>query len=168
VEFSFGEHVLDLDPRELRRGAELVALEPQVFDLLVYLVRNGDRVVSKDKLLAAVWGGRIVAEPTLTSRISALCRAVGDSGDAQRLIRTVAPQGPSLRRRRRGDPERCSAAKTSAYAVREVVDRNITVRQYRRRSRIGIFLRRRGRGDHHRALAYPLALRHRPQFELYL
>ena len=61
MEFSFGEHVLDLDRRELRRGAELVALEPQVFDLLVYLVRNRDRVVSKDDLLAAVRGGRIVA-----------------------------------------------------------------------------------------------------------
>ncbi len=62
MEFSFGDHVLDLDRHELRRGAELIALEPQVFDLLVYLVRNRDRVVSKDDLLATVWGGRIVSE----------------------------------------------------------------------------------------------------------
>jgi TolB-like protein len=93
VEFSFGEHVLDLDRRELRRGAELIALEPQVFGLLVYLVQNRDRVISKDDLLAAVRGGRIVAESTLTSRISALRRAVGDSGHAQRLIRTVPRKG---------------------------------------------------------------------------
>jgi DNA-binding winged helix-turn-helix (wHTH) protein len=93
VEFSFGEHLLDLNRRELGRGAGLIALEPQVFDLLVYLVQNRDRVVSKDDLLAAVWGGRIVAESTLTSRISALRRAVGDSGDAQRLIRTVPRKG---------------------------------------------------------------------------
>ena len=93
MEFSFGDHVLDRDRRELRRGAELVPLEPQVFDLLVYLVQNRDRVVSKDDLLAAVWGGRIVSESTLTSRISAVRWAVGDSGEGQRLIRTVPRKG---------------------------------------------------------------------------
>jgi TolB-like protein len=93
VEFSFGELVLDLDRRELSRGAELSAVEPQVFDLLVYLVRNRDGVVSKDDLLAAAWSGRIVAESTLTSRIRALRRAVGDRGDTQRLIRTVPRKG---------------------------------------------------------------------------
>ena len=93
MEFSFGDHVLDLDRRELRRGAELVALEPQVFDLLVYLVQNSDRVVSKDDMLAKIWSGRIVSESTLTSRISALRRAIGDSGEAQRLIRTVPRKG---------------------------------------------------------------------------
>ena len=81
VEFSFGDHVLDLDRRELRRGAELVALEPQVFDLLVYLVQNRDRVVSRDDLLTAIWGGRTVSESTFTSRVSAARRAVGDSGE---------------------------------------------------------------------------------------
>jgi DNA-binding winged helix-turn-helix (wHTH) protein len=93
VEFSFGDHVLDLDRRELRRGGEVVALEPQVFDLLVYLVRNRDRVVSKDDLLATAWGGRIVSESTLTSRISAVRRAVGDDGEIQRLIRTAHRKG---------------------------------------------------------------------------
>ena len=89
MEFSFGDHVLDPDRREQRRGTEPVALEPQVFDLLIYLLQNRDRVVSKDDLLAAVWGGRIVSESTLTSRISAVRRAVGDSGEVQRLIRTI-------------------------------------------------------------------------------
>jgi len=93
VEFSFGDHVLDLDRRELRRGAELVALEPQVFDLLVYLVQNRDRVVSRDDLLTAIWGGRIVSESTFTSRVSAARRAVGDSGEVQRWIRTVPRKG---------------------------------------------------------------------------
>ena len=96
MEFSFGDHVLDLDRRELRRGAELVALEPQVFDLLVYLVQNRDRVVSKDDLLAKIWSGRIVSESTPTSRISALRRAIGDSGEAQLLIRTVPRKGLRL------------------------------------------------------------------------
>ncbi len=59
LEFVFADHLLDIDRRELRRSGELIALEPQVFDLLVYLVRNCDRVVSKDDLLQAIWGGRI-------------------------------------------------------------------------------------------------------------
>jgi adenylate cyclase len=93
VEFKFGEHLLDVDRRELRRGAELIAIEPQVFDLLVYLVRNRSRVVSRDDVLKAVWGGRVVSESTVTSRINAVRNAVGDSGKAQRLIRTVPRRG---------------------------------------------------------------------------
>jgi len=93
LEFVFGDHLLDIDRRELRRGAELIAIEPQVFDLLVYLVQNRHRVVSKDDLVEAVWGGRIVSESTLTSRINAVRRAIGDSGEAQRLIRTLPRKG---------------------------------------------------------------------------
>jgi TolB-like protein len=93
VEFAFGDHVLDVDRRELRRSAELIALQPQVFDLLVYLVRNRDHVVSMEDLLEAVWGRRIVSESTLRSRINAVRKAVGDSGVAQRLIRTVPRKG---------------------------------------------------------------------------
>jgi DNA-binding winged helix-turn-helix (wHTH) protein/alpha-beta hydrolase superfamily lysophospholipase len=93
VKFIFENHILDLDRRELWRGSELIAVEPQVFDLLLYLVQNRERVVSKDDLIAAVWGGRIVSDSTLTSRINAVRKAVGDSGDEQRLIRTVARKG---------------------------------------------------------------------------
>lgn len=93
MRFSFADQTLDTDRRELRRGEVLVALEPQVFDLLMYLVRNRDRVVSKDDLIAAVWGGRIVSDSTLTSRINAARRAIGDDGERQRLIRTVARKG---------------------------------------------------------------------------
>ena len=71
----------------------LVEIEPQVFDLLVYLVQNRDRVVTKDDLIAAVWGGRIVSESTLTSRITAARKAIGDSGEQQALIRTAARKG---------------------------------------------------------------------------
>src|SRR5271167_4194612 len=85
--------MLDRDRRELRRGSELIAVEPQVFDLLIYLVQNRDRVVSKDDLIASVWGGRIVSDSTLTSRINAARRAIGDSGEAQKLIRTIARKG---------------------------------------------------------------------------
>jgi pimeloyl-ACP methyl ester carboxylesterase/DNA-binding winged helix-turn-helix (wHTH) protein len=93
VEFRFENHILDVDRRELRRGVDLVALEPQVFDLLVYLVRNRDHVVSKDDLIASVWGGRIVSDSTLDSRINAARKALGDSGEQQRLIRTIARKG---------------------------------------------------------------------------
>jgi DNA-binding winged helix-turn-helix (wHTH) protein len=74
VQFLFADHTLDTGRRELRRGAEPIAVEPQVFDLLVYLLRNCDRVVSKDDLIAAVWDGRIVSDSTLTSRINAAAR----------------------------------------------------------------------------------------------
>ena len=93
VQFYFGNHKLDADRRELRRGSTLVAVEPQVFDLLVYLVKNRDRVVTKDDLIASVWAGRIVSDSTLSSRMNAARRAIGDNGDEQRLIRTIPRRG---------------------------------------------------------------------------
>jgi TolB-like protein len=93
VQFLFAGHTLDTDRRELRRDSQLIAVEPQVFDLLTYLVENRARVVTKDDLIASIWGGRIVSDSTLTSRINAACKAVGDSGEDQRLIRTVARKG---------------------------------------------------------------------------
>ncbi|MBR0851796.1 winged helix-turn-helix domain-containing protein [Bradyrhizobium diazoefficiens] len=91
--FRFEDFVLDPERRELRRAEALVALEPQVFDVLTYLVRHRDRVVTRDDLLDAIWNGRIVSESTLTSRINAARRAVGDTGEEQRLIRTIARKG---------------------------------------------------------------------------
>jgi len=93
MKFLFDNHALDTDRRELHRGSERIAVEPQVFDLLVYLVQNCDRVVSKDDLIASVWHGRIVSDSTLTSRINAARKAVGDSGEDQKLIRTVVRKG---------------------------------------------------------------------------
>jgi TolB-like protein len=93
LRFLFGGHVLDTARRELSLGGEQIELEPQVFDLLVHLLRNRERVVSKDDLLASVWGGRIVSDATLDSRIAAARRAVGDTGAAQSLIRTFARKG---------------------------------------------------------------------------
>ncbi len=93
MQFLFAEHTLDIDRRELLHGFDPVAVEPQVFDLLVYLLHNHERVVSKDDLIASVWGGRIVSESTLTSRINAARRAVGDSGRDQTLIRTFPRKG---------------------------------------------------------------------------
>ena len=93
MQFLFSDYVLDSGRRELCRGADHVSLEPQVFDLLVYLLENHDRVVSKDDLIAAIWDGRIVSESTLTSRINAARKAIGDSGRDQALIRTISRRG---------------------------------------------------------------------------
>jgi TolB-like protein len=93
MRFLFGNYALDIDRRELTRGSELISIGPQVFDLLVYLLQNRAHVVSKDNLFEAVWHGRIVSESTLTSHINAVRKAIGDSGEEQRLIRTVARKG---------------------------------------------------------------------------
>jgi TolB-like protein len=90
---SFGDYEIDVERRELKCAKTPIHVEPQVFDLLVYLVQNRDRVVRKDDLIASVWGGRIVSDSTLTSRINAARNAVGDSGEDKKLIRTVARKG---------------------------------------------------------------------------
>jgi TolB-like protein/Flp pilus assembly protein TadD len=91
--YRFNDFVLDTGRRELRRGSDLVATEPQVFDLLEYLIRCRERVVSRDDLLATIWQGRIVSEATLSSRLNAARTAIGDNGDEQRLIRTLPRKG---------------------------------------------------------------------------
>lgn len=93
MEFVFGEHRLDVDRRELRRCGEPIALQPQVFDLLVFLLCNCELVVSKADLLTEIWRGRVVSDSTLASRINAARKAIGDDGGAQSLIRTVPRKG---------------------------------------------------------------------------
>src|SRR5262249_26061191 len=89
----FGDCVLDLDRRELFREGKAVPTGPQVFDLLVYLLKNRERVVTRDDLLASVWSGRIVSDSTMASHINPVRKAIGDSGQDQRLLRTVARKG---------------------------------------------------------------------------
>ncbi|HTV28937.1 MAG TPA: winged helix-turn-helix domain-containing tetratricopeptide repeat protein [Xanthobacteraceae bacterium] len=93
LRYLFENCVLDTDCRELRRGTNLVAIEPQVFDLLAYLVRHRDRVVSKDDLLASVWHGRAISESALFNRINAARSAIGDTGERQALIKTLPRRG---------------------------------------------------------------------------
>jgi TolB-like protein len=89
----FEDFVLDGDRRELRRGGLLVAVEPKVFDLLVHLVTNRERVITKDDLISAVWDARIVSESALATAINGARVALGDSGEAQRLIKTLPRKG---------------------------------------------------------------------------
>jgi adenylate cyclase len=93
LRYLFEDCALDTDARELCRGTSSVPVEPQVFDLLVYLIRNRDRVVSKDDLITSIWHGRIVSESTLNTRISAARFVIGDNGEDQRLIKTWPRKG---------------------------------------------------------------------------
>ena len=93
MRYLFEDYALDVDRRELNRGTDSVSVAPQVFDLLEYLIRNRERVVTKDDLIEAVWGGRIVSDAALTTRLNAARTAIGDSGEEQRLIRTLPRKG---------------------------------------------------------------------------
>src|SRR5262245_21269865 len=93
LRYLFENRALDVDRRELRRGNDVVPVEPQVFDLLEYLLRHRERVVSRDDLIAAVWDGRIVSESALSTRINAARSAIGDTGEQQRLIKTFPRKG---------------------------------------------------------------------------
>ena len=93
MRYLFENYVLDPDRRELTHGRIGVPVEPQVFDLLLYLIRNRDRVVSREDVFASVWRGRIVSESALSTRINAARTAIGDNGESQRLIRTLPRKG---------------------------------------------------------------------------
>src|SRR5262245_4363476 len=117
VQYVFDECVLDADRRELRRGGQLRAVEPKVLDLLLHLIHNRGRVVSRDDLIAHVWNGRIVSESSLASCISAARTAIGDTGDAQRLIKTLPRKGILFVGR--VQEERQGVAKTAGALARE-------------------------------------------------
>jgi len=119
LHFRFTEYEIDLGQHELRRGGEVVAIEPQVFDLLVHLVRNHDRTVSKDELFDAIWKGRIVSDAALSSRIKAARKAVGDNGDDQVLIRTIQKRG--FRFIGKVETEAAALVNEAASAAREPV-----------------------------------------------
>jgi adenylate cyclase len=93
VRYFFEDYALDTDGRELQRGADVVPTTPQVFDLLDYLIRNRERVVSKDDLVGAIWKGRIVTDAAVTTRLNAARSVIGDSGEEQRLIKTLPRKG---------------------------------------------------------------------------
>ena len=93
MRYLFEEYAFDTDRRELHRGTDVVAVAPQVFDLLDYLIRHREHVVTKDDLISAVWNGRVVSDAALTTRLNAARCAIGDSGEEQRLIRTLPRKG---------------------------------------------------------------------------
>jgi len=93
VIYRFREFSLDTERLELASNGALLSVQPQVFELLRFLVENKDRVVSKDEIFEAVWEGRIVSDGTLNARINAVRRALGDDGQEQTVIRTFPRRG---------------------------------------------------------------------------
>ena len=91
--YRFEEFELDTDRFELRRNGVACPVEPQVFALIELLVSNHERMVSKDEINLTVWGGRVVSEAVVSSRIRSARKALGDDGKVQRLIRTVHNRG---------------------------------------------------------------------------
>lgn len=89
----FGSFELDTTLFELREGEQRVAVEPQAFDLLLLLVNNRERTVTKDEIFAAIWGDRIVSDAALSSQVKAVRRAIGDDGASQKMISTVHGRG---------------------------------------------------------------------------
>lgn len=118
LKYRFAEFEIDLSQQELRRLGEAVHIEPQVFDLIVHLVRNYDRIVSKDELIERIWNGRIISEAALSSRINGARRALGDNGQDQALIRTLHKRGFRFV----GDVQAVSTLEADAQAVRLVPD----------------------------------------------
>ena len=116
LKYQFAEFEIDLSQQELRRLGEAVHIEPQVFDLIVHLVRNHDRIVSKDELIETIWNGRIISEAALSSRINGARRALGDNGNDQALIRTLHKRGFRFV----GDVQAIDAPMTDAEAARLV------------------------------------------------
>src|SRR5262249_20874132 len=89
----FEDYSLDTDRRELWRGGAMVSVPPKVFDLLLYLIFNPERVVSKDDLISAIWDGPIISGAAITTRLNVCRSASGDTGEEQRLIRTLQRKG---------------------------------------------------------------------------
>jgi DNA-binding winged helix-turn-helix (wHTH) protein len=93
VEVGFGDCELSTERIELRRAGQIIDMEPQVFDVLAYLMRHRERVVPKTELLDQIWGNRFVSESALSSRVKSARRAVGDTGRDQRVIKTIYGRG---------------------------------------------------------------------------
>ena len=116
MQYRFSEFEIDLSQHELRRLGQSVHIEPQVFDLIVHLVRNRDRIVSKDELIETIWNGRIISEAALSSRINGARRALGDNGTDQVFIRTLHKRGFRFV----GDVQTISAPEADAATARLV------------------------------------------------
>ena len=175
LRYRFEGYCLDTDRRELKRGAAPVPVEPQVFDILSYLIRNRERVVSRDELIAAIWDGRIVSESALTTRINGARSAIGDNGQEQRLIKTFPRKGVrfvGIVHEQQSQVGQRGAETEEAQGDLDLagpaLDRRAAIRQYERRSRARLLRRRYDGGSDHRPFALHLAFRDRAQLIIHL
>lgn len=93
MRYSFGDFRIDAARFEIARGGKVLAVEPQVLELLILLIRNRDRVVTRDELLETIWSGRVVSDTTLSSRIKTARQVIGDDGARQAYIKTIHGRG---------------------------------------------------------------------------
>jgi predicted ATPase len=93
MSMTFAEFVIDGRTAELRRNGQQIKVEPQVFDLIVFLASNAGRLLSKDDIVQGVWHGRAISDSAISTRINAARRALGDDGATQRYIKTVHGRG---------------------------------------------------------------------------
>ena len=93
MKYFFDTFILDTALRELSKDGSAVSIEPKVFEALVHLIENRDRVVSKDEFIASVWGGRIVSEAAISSAVRSVRKALGDDGKSQRYVKTAHGHG---------------------------------------------------------------------------
>ena len=128
--YLFANCALDTDRRELRRGTRPVPIEPQVFDILEFLIANRSRVVSKDDLREAIWRGRIVSESALSTRLNSARAAIGDDGDAQRFIRTLPRKGVRFVAEVHVEPKTVQAAKLTAAAPHSAAENGAEQPEY--------------------------------------
>ena len=91
--YTFGECGLDTQLHVLSRSGQSVKLRPKAFELLVYLLEHRDRIVPKHELCAQVWPNQFISDATLGSTVRAVRQAIGDTGEAHQLIRTVHGYG---------------------------------------------------------------------------
>jgi len=176
LRYLFEEYAFDTDRRELYRGADVAPSAPQVFDLLDYLIRNRERVVSKDDLINAIWNGRIVSDAALTTRLNVARNAIGDfrrgtaSHQTCRARASVSSgQSGSASARRRGNRRRLVRAAEASLALPDKP--SIAILPFANLSsdpEQDYFADGRRRRYHHGALAVQVAVRHRTQFKLYL
>ena len=176
--YEFGLYKLDADRLELWRGDHPVAVEPQVFSLLLCLIENREHVVSKDQLIEQVWNSRIVCDATLSSRINAARHAVGDDGKAQAVIRTISRRGfrfvtevseNAAAHGTASELMRTGAAPATWRTARRQTDAGRpAISQHQPRRRAGLLRRRRHGGFNNGAIKYSLVIRDCPQLELLL
>ena len=130
MRYTFADYELDVDCRELRRGADVLPITRQAFDLLEYLIRHRERVVGKDELIETIWRGRYVSDAAVTTRINAVRGALGDSGALQQFVKTVPRKGYRFVGTVRQEPKHARTPGTSAGAVAVLDGASIAVLRF--------------------------------------